>query len=849
MKLKKTIKRVVALGIGATMMGATILGATAAADLADYPSPFIKDGKFDGKIVVGNDAKVDDVVGSIDIATSLQYASTTASSSTGGTVTNFVGDAWKVGTGSKKLEMSEKLDSTASPVIENVANITASITGTDLNALAEGTVNSDKGTATYSQYLHWENKWSGATVANVVGSEYVMFLESSTDDVLADYFYIANTHQIAKYELSFKTSWQTDVEDSAGTSDTTGVYLGDYEGKILNVIGMDYEVVKARRTAVTSTPNSAVLTLMGGAVKTVMEEGATKTFKINGKDYAVTVSGITDVAPIVAKFSINGESTKSISEGNSDTLSDGTEIGITDIMPNEAGDPTGDIVEFYLGASKILLKDTDVTNVASSNKLEVGNEKIDDAAVIITGTNDNSTFSIDSIQVNISADDDYYVPVGGKLSALMEEPQALMNWDIEYKGLTTETTEQIRVKTSGSDQYDLEFVDGDGYKATVPIAYTSGGTALLFGDDDDSLIIQENISATRNDYIIVTDGTQKAGERNTYALRYRGADKQTNDNPVVKFDNLGDGKSIEKSHKLDATSGMRKATLNLGGTSFNVWNATGTLTDNFAVFVDLDGDGDSPTADGNNFVGVDKVKITSHNGAEIELQNSTAQGNVTVTIATVDVNDYETLAPSQLSFYASSTGGEVRLTENGTASFKAPEDDRYVQYTYTSMGGKVTLTNPTSDPQELTVDYPSEQRTPEVFVTSGKVSYASAGGSTESVTIQKIEVGAAVLASEISDVTADNLIIVGGPCANEKAREIMGVTLDNCAQDFEEGKAKIKLYEQSTGKVAILVAGYSAMDTRRATRVLANYADYALSGSEVEISGTSLSDITVSKVA
>ena len=65
--LKKVIKRIGAFATGLTFVGATMLGASAAADLSQYPSPlFIKDGVFDGIIVVGDDAAASDVVGSIE---------------------------------------------------------------------------------------------------------------------------------------------------------------------------------------------------------------------------------------------------------------------------------------------------------------------------------------------------------------------------------------------------------------------------------------------------------------------------------------------------------------------------------------------------------------------------------------------------------------------------------------------------------------------------------------------------------------------------------------------------------------------------------------------------------------
>ena len=64
MKLRKTIKKIVALGTGLTMLSATILGASAATmDLANYPSPFITDGKFSAVLVVGDKAAAEDVIG------------------------------------------------------------------------------------------------------------------------------------------------------------------------------------------------------------------------------------------------------------------------------------------------------------------------------------------------------------------------------------------------------------------------------------------------------------------------------------------------------------------------------------------------------------------------------------------------------------------------------------------------------------------------------------------------------------------------------------------------------------------------------------------------------------------
>jgi S-layer protein (TIGR01564 family) len=78
MDMKKTAKKIAALVAGTTMLGATIMGATAL-DLSNYPAPFVTNGVFGGKIVVGAKAATSDVVGAIDLAASLQAASSTTS--------------------------------------------------------------------------------------------------------------------------------------------------------------------------------------------------------------------------------------------------------------------------------------------------------------------------------------------------------------------------------------------------------------------------------------------------------------------------------------------------------------------------------------------------------------------------------------------------------------------------------------------------------------------------------------------------------------------------------------------------------------------------------------------------
>lgn len=63
--------KLMALIVGIMMLSTTVLAADQYS-LATYPAPFVKDGIYDATIVVGDNAKVEDVLGAIDIAAHLQ---------------------------------------------------------------------------------------------------------------------------------------------------------------------------------------------------------------------------------------------------------------------------------------------------------------------------------------------------------------------------------------------------------------------------------------------------------------------------------------------------------------------------------------------------------------------------------------------------------------------------------------------------------------------------------------------------------------------------------------------------------------------------------------------------------
>ncbi len=89
------------------------------------------------------------------------------------------------------------------------------------------------------------------------------------------------------------------------------------------------------------------------------------------------------------------------------------------------------------------------------------------------------------------------------------------------------------------------------------------------------------------------------------------------------------------------------------------------------------------------------------------------------------------------------------------------------------------------------------------------------------------------LDNEIDDVSKRNNIVIGGPCINSAAAELLDFPID-CRADMSPGDSIIKLYEFDNSH-SLLIAGYHADDTRRAGSVIANHEDYNLTGRTLEV--------------
>ena len=804
------------------MVGATMFGAMAA-DLSEYPNPlFIKDGVFDAILVVGDNAAASDVIGSVDIATNLQYQSTTTTTvqtSSAATI-SVSGDSKKVGQSTDKLELNESVTDTG----------ITTVTENDLSALKEGSINNEFGTFKYNQYIDLP---TGASVLFVVDPD-------DDEDIPAPYL-VFNTSKAYNFKMTFTPAIKSDNDASDD--------LEDIEDKRITLLGTEYTIINVDHVAT----NNIKIELMGGAVQDTLQEYTTATYEIQGVDYKVEVIAISNAPQVI--FKINGETTNKLNEGETFKLDDGTEIGIKTILENEGTETGGgDIVEFYLGASKVTLEDTDTSTTTASAGLTVGSDSVDNVDLQIksnadAGTADGADVTISEITLSYTPSSELYVPVDGKLSEVAETMEGeggnifLDGFDIEFRGLETGTTEDIVIKPSGKDNIKVVFKNKNGDEINQEMFGVNTGTS----PDTDDIRLQKR--AGSNNRVIHTTAAGQVADEN-YVIVNDAATK--GHGTILQFKSVSTGdskyriKDIASGETYDVTydsSGDGDLTLP-GGYTVRIENATAAASSGTLLTFNK----------ASNF-------IFSQYGAKvsfIETNNTATNFDNWITIEAEETEDNVQDLIRTGNFTYDSTDGMLV----GASSITAPVggvgnvrvqvgDDRNYEG-MTKYGMKIRTDEPTSGQDALTITYPDEQVTAAVFVTSGVTTVStstSEAGEVTTTEITPIAVGAAKLASEVADVTAVNAIVIGGPCANAAAATLVGVasTIPECLAglSLKEGNAIVKLYENGDN-VAMLVAGATALDSRRAARVLANSADYALEGMEVVVSGTTLTDITVS---
>jgi hypothetical protein len=783
---KNAIKKMGAVVLGTAMLGATVFSAVAA-DLGDYPSPFVKSGVFNGEIVVGNDAKVADVVGAIDVAASLQYAMKVAgaagsASSEGGVVTVETGSASVAG-GVKVEATGDKLN-----IGEDLKDTKATYTDNDLDILADGEVKDEDSTTgvDYTQKL------------TLIGAADVQFDRSQDNDAFGDEpgFHIDFPDEYL-YKLTV---------DFMGTVNASA--LDDSE-----------EIVIAGKTY-TFDPNQGTgdLILLGAKETIILELGESK--EISGAEYTL-MGANADNNNAILKV---GSSQKTVTQGNTYSIG-GQDVYIKSLYITTIP-TTSASLELFVGSEEMKISD------GALDVVKVNSEDVDGVYANYTGTIgaiEEINFVFNPTDRDLDGEEKFL-----KLGESIEDP-LFGTFKIEFAGMSEENMAKSRKTVSldrKGDYVDLTFSNIEGKEQKISAwKYNSTNGEMIFGDK----LSTTNTSIPRGNSFIAKNGAGNVWQ--VYKLKdvYK-------DGTSYKADFETDGKTVTvlNNTALQDVGNMvldySAKTVTLGTPNIVDFNGTPTITAEYDVTI----------------------------GFQL-INSSTIRDGTYVNVTEAQISNPESIAQVPLQFDITSTGatGDKQLTIGGPA-LGTENEDGDEKFAVTAFGTYATWGSDADNDGYAKVYYTEEAVTANVYIaptgagtTQATKEYSEgdvlAGiGTIKAITAGTITGGsfnvnkiALPLAKLDVDTTlgSTNQIIVGGPAVNKLAAEAVGVTYPSYGLSsgmFEgAGEAVLKLVETGT-KVAIVVAGWEAADTQRATSVLANYDKYSskLKGAEVKITGT-----------
>ncbi len=807
MKVRKAIKKVAAIGLGASMLGATVMGAVAA-DLSDYPSPLvIQDGVFNGVIVLGDNAISSDTLGAIDIATGLQFSSTTASSGSGAVVT--ISDGSSLGSSGNDLNIGEAF-----------ASIEGDVDNSELpTVLGDGVFDESEGSNDNDEQYDQEITWGSAAGT----------LQLDQDDSDAPdgglYLFTDNSAMMYNYTLEFDNEVDYD-----STSDSTAE--DDFETAKIDIQGNTYTIVNVKL----SSSVISELKLQAGDTTVWLEQDNPITRIIGGEEHEVELVDVNeneDKCGILIDGSLEWLDT-----GSSETIN-GVEVGVTEAISVHSEAQDTDVCEVNLGATEITLKEGD--------EVEINGKEVDGSEVEFIG----SAGALEEFSIWYEPEDEIYLGPGDTWA----DP-VLGNWEITFASLVAK--EDVVTADVSGDDFTVTFMNSDGKEIVLPFFCDGSCDAtndnIYFGtdsDDDEQYYFEGDSCAPASSDVQDCEGARFLVNEGDEVHVIEISDIDVNDNETTLKDITYGGEKTEDFtpdgavDALDLPAGGANVYLTIGHESLNfthsdsgddIINLGDDMETMYEGLLSIERNGTNNGANNNTIIDGNSTFKFVFDESDGDTDGSGAddsRGTISFNI-TRDISDDEELNV-RTPVFSDATYGSVDFSDSN-------DDD---QLYYSDYGTKVVHDD--EDKRSLVLTFPGDELYANVFISPVGANVVTAQ-SAESVNVQKIEVGTAKLASEVGSFESQNTIVVGGPCANAKAAEFLGVTASNCLEGAPEENTAVVSLKEYGENVALLVNGYGAMDTRRAARVLANYDDYTLSGEEVVVTGTDFTNIQVSTV-
>ena len=291
------------------------------------------------------------------------------------------------------------------------------------------------------------------------------------------------------------------------------------------------------------------------------------------------------------------------------------------------------------------------------------------------------------------------------------------------------------------------------------------------------------------------------------------------------------GEFLLSDYETGATLGMSNSSVAMTATTaVGVINWTIAQTANGTISGALNGISASDTSVDCNFNSIAGPAILIYEGKTLASSN----GNAICIPMTTEGTSPKTPAIGSPVF----TDGVGSFKQLSTNTDKSQAVDLFGSFVEKDTTGE----------NSVKVTVPSDQMTADILFTATGATVAAGSSGSGSVK----ELGAPfVKDSEVSSVSTKNLIVIGGSCVNTVAAQLLGSSAPLCGAAFtaktgvNAGEFLIQSFASpySTGKVATMVAGFSAQDTVNAAKYFTTQSVDTTAGKSYK--GTSATEATL----
>jgi len=585
----------------------------------------------------------------------------------------------------------------------------------------------------------------------------------------------------------------------------------DLSTSSISFMGKDYYIL--------SITNATTLNLLDSAQSALLNEGETVSLTVEGVKYEVSIEFI---GASSVKLNINGVTTNSLGEAETQKVSGGAYVGIKDISVQ---DYAGGIkqVEFSIGSGKLKIKD--------GNDIELNDNSVSDLKAYLTVSSTGSTdTTLNQIVVEWKANDDLFVTPDSSITMPGFEVLTL-----SMNEFYTPLVETVEVKNGGNDYWQLRNFPLKDSVETINLLWTNSTHILGVGKD-----YNNNLKTTNNTVLVFDTDTDDyfvstfddGSNAESYLMRVTNIKEESDGNKSTlqykKNGNWVDFKSDGKNTDT-GTIGSIELTIDYIDDDNNIVNLSAGSNVNFhtlysteglKVFLPYNDTGvggsqGGATLDGwfNSTRDVSLPTTYTLRFSEEDKNENPAKGaNITLTLGFNSASTPEVSVTATGSATAGGEGGR-----GAASSTEIQDTDVFRNFIYSSLATEILWEKPSGGQNSVKLNYHGGESFGKVYLSDSSSVSSEGSGATDSGYTT-------VTPEEVSSVSGKNLIVVGGPCINSVAADLLGVPAGSCGADsgMSEGEAMVKAFASpfATDKLAVLVAGWETADTMRAAQAL-----------------------------